>query len=174
MVYTKSELLKIIKKMNTKTEFIFDEFLDNDLKSNYIDYIQNKDIQALDKLLNEDDISDKDISDDGTIVKKYNFELLVLKNTNIYRSYIGFVTREAEKIFYKNNNKQLVYLSNKYFCYFVAREFWGSVSSYKVNKKLVLLDFFNVNNIDNIIKLSQTKIPDIKERKTFIKCLKKI
>jgi endonuclease/exonuclease/phosphatase family metal-dependent hydrolase len=174
MVYNKEELNNEINKLdnNLKKKFVINEFTNTKVKSNFIKFINNKDIKKLNNLLNKKGINDKNLFDLGKNSLKDGFELLILNNINIYRTYYGFVNKENEDNYYKKNPDKLVYLANKYFCFFIAREMWGGISSYKISKKIILLDFFNINNIENIIKLSYNKINDKIERDKFIYYLK--
>jgi endonuclease/exonuclease/phosphatase family metal-dependent hydrolase len=174
MVYTEDEFNNEIDKLdnNLKKKIVINEFLNVKLKSNFIKFINNKDIKKLDNLLNKKGIDDKTLFDMGKKYSKYDFELLILDNINIYRTYFGFVNKENEDDYYKKNLNQWVYLGNKYFCFLLTRIMWGGISSYIISKKIILFDIFNINNIKQVIKLSYKKINDKIERDKFIKYLK--
>lgn len=174
MVYTEDEFNNEINKLddNLKKKIEINDFTNIKLKSNFIKFINNKDIKKLDNLLNKKGIKDKNLFDMGKDYLKYGLELLILDDINVYRTYIGFITKENEDNYYKKNLNKWVFLGNKYYCYYLAKIMWGGISSYIINKKIMLLDIFNINNIKHIIKLSYKKINDTVERDKFIKCLK--
>jgi hypothetical protein len=174
MVYIEDELNNEIDKLDDdlKKKIVINEFTNIKEKSDFIKFINNKDIKKLNNLLNKKGIHDKHLFDMGKKYLKYDFELLILDNINIYRTYFGFINKQNEDNYYKQNLNQWVFLGNKYFCLFLARTIWGGISSYIISKKIFLLDLFNINNIKHIIKLSYKKINDKIERDKFIKYLK--
>jgi hypothetical protein len=82
MVYIDDELNNEIDKLDDdlKKKITINEFLNVKVKSDFIKFINNKDIKKLNNLLNKKGINDKNLFDKGKKYLKYGFELLILDN----------------------------------------------------------------------------------------------
>lgn len=90
-------------------------------KSNFINYINNPEIKKLDDKLNKGCIKDHSLYklSEKRIVD--GFEVCVLNNINIYRTYLGFINKDIQDKFVRRDVKRPIYFGNKYFCYALAR-----------------------------------------------------
>jgi endonuclease/exonuclease/phosphatase family metal-dependent hydrolase len=141
-------------------------------KSNFINYINNPDIKKLDDKLNKGCIKDNSlyILSEKRIVD--GFEVCVLNNTNIYRTYLGFLNKDIQNNYVRKDIIRPIYFGNKYFCYAIARTIWGGINSYKITKEIILIDLFNENNIKKLIELIEKLIKDTIIRDKLIHLLK--
>ena len=174
MVLDTKELKEKIDKLDNhlKKKIYINEFFNINNKSNFINFINNEEIKKLDHTLNKGCIKDKTFIELSKKDIKHDFEVYTLDNINVYRTYPGFLHKSSEDEYFKKNMNNYVYLGNKYFCYYYAREIWGGISSYIIKKNITLIDYFNVTNIKKIIELSKKYIKDENEREKFVYYLK--
>jgi endonuclease/exonuclease/phosphatase family metal-dependent hydrolase len=111
-------------------------------------------IQNIERELNEGCVHKKSLYNisKSAIVDGFNVRVIP-KGTNIYKTFQGFLTWDAIYNYANNNKNKPSWLGNKYLCYSIAKSDWGSVVSFKCVEDIVLIDYFNKNNIQKIINL---------------------
>lgn len=141
-------------------------------KSDFINYINNPEIKKLDDMINKGCINDNSLYklSEKRIVD--GFEVCVLNNINIYRTYQGFLNKDIQDKFIKKDLNRPIYFANKYFCYALARTIWGGIHSFKITKEIIMIDFFNENNIKKFIELINQLIDDKIIKNELINTLK--
>lgn len=75
------------------------------------------------------------------------------KGTNIYKVFPGFSTEGKIKKYLSQNVDYLSFFGNKYFPYKLALDNYGSVVSFKCNRNIILIDWWNSHNLNKIISL---------------------
>jgi len=132
-----------------------------DYQKKYIKYIGNsKELQEIEKKLKSCGIDPKYSLYNSTYPSKingYNVRILP-KGTNIYKTFMGFVT---EKIIRENSNElpnMPSYFSNKYYCYYFANSSWGSIVSFELAEDLILIDKWNEQNYKKMIYELKNKL----------------
>jgi len=79
-------------------------------------------------------------------IKGFNVRVLK-KGTNIYRNDQGFLFKDD--LLYKNKSKT-IYFSDKYVAYYMCKYRWCGLQSYKIDRDVVLFDYFNVENLKKL------------------------
>jgi len=123
--------------------------------SKFSKYIKSKKINELEnKLLSNICINDKSYYELSTeiIIDGYICRMIPI-GTNIYKCFKGFLTENQINNYSKNNLDKPSWMTNKYSCYYYARNNWLSIVSFKVIKPIYLIDYFNLTNLTKIFKL---------------------
>ncbi len=140
--------------------------------SEFIQYIHNDKIKELDEQLNDGCIKDKSLYEISEKKIVNGLKVCILNDMNIYRTYLGFLNKEVQDEYVKKDLSRPIYFANKYYCYALARTIWGGIHSFKLTKKITLIDMFDKDNIHKILELADKYIPDEKEKNIFKKMLK--
>lgn len=120
--------------------------------SNYSNSTGSKEIMDLEeKMINNYCINDKSLYDMTHEEVLDGFVMRVLPaGTNFYNTNHIFITEGQFKDACIYNQNKPIWIGNKYFCYFFARQSEGVLLSLKVDKPIYLLDIFNLDNLDRI------------------------
>jgi hypothetical protein len=129
-------------------------------KSDFINYVNNPEIKKLDDMINKGCINDSSLYKLSEKKIIDGFEVCVLNNINIYRTYLGFLNKDVQDKFVKKDLNRPIYFGNKYFCYALARTIWGGIHSFKITKEIIMIDYFSENNIKKFIELIDQLIDD--------------
>jgi len=73
------------------------------------------------------------------------------KGWHIYKTFLGFVTEAQVTDFARKHPNRPSWCGDKYLTYAVARTDWGSIVSFRLEKDLVLLDYFNTANLERLV-----------------------
>lgn len=141
-------------------------------RSNFINYINNDKIKELDDELNSGCIKNKSLYELSEKKLVNGLKVCILNDTNIYRTYLAFLNKEVQDEFVKKDLTRPIYSSNKYYGYALARTIWGGIHSFKITKKVTLIDMFDKDNINKILELADKYITNNNENIIFKKMLK--
>lgn len=177
MVLNKDELASEIDKLKISNTIKNKIFVNKTNEvglppSDFIKYINNDNIKELDDQLNHGCIKDKSLYEISEKKIVNGLKVCVLNDINIYRTYLGFLNKEVQDEYVKNDLQKPIYFSNKYYCYALARTIWGGIHSFKIKKKITLIDMFDKDNVDKILYLADKYIPNEDEKIIFKKMLK--
>ncbi len=165
MGYTKKELIHKLKNITKKIK-INNRFFKLQ-KSEFIDYLNNDTLKDIDDQLNTGCIHDKSLYELSEKTMVDGFNVCILDNIHIYRTYLGFLNKKIQDEYVKTNMNRPIYFANKYFCYAFARIIWGGIHSFKIKKRIVLIDFFDEHNIKLILELADKYIKNEDELINF-------
>ncbi len=176
-LYMSSYLTEKIKKLKVPDEIKNKIGINRDInlglqQSNFINYINNDKIKELDDQLNQGCIKDKSIYELSEKKIVNGLKVCILNDINIYRTYLAFLNKDVQDEFVKKDLTRPIYSSNKYYCYALARTIWGGIHSFKITKKVTLIDMFDKDNINKILELADKYITNNKENIIFKKLLK--
>jgi hypothetical protein len=73
------------------------------------------------------------------------------KGWHIYKTFLGFVTEEQVKEYTAKNPDRPSWCGDQYLTYAIARTDWGTIVSFRLEADLVLLDFFDVSNLERLV-----------------------
>lgn len=140
--------------------------------SKYI--LDNPEIEELEKLVLSGCIKKPSVYDQGRKEKRNGFNVIVFSpGMNLYKAFQGFLTEKQITKYARDNPDMPSWFGGKYLCYFIVRADWGSIIAYKVIKELVLIDYYNAENMEKIIKDSETvEFPPQLTREKFLNKLK--
>jgi hypothetical protein len=121
-------------------------------KTNYNKYIINKKYDKLENIIKSGVIDKESYYDKCEKIIVDNFECIKLKkNMNIYFLLPGFFTDKKINKYRENKNLITFMFFSKYHAYNNARLINGGILCYKVTHDIILIDFYNKNNIKLII-----------------------
>ena len=127
------------------------------IKSDYNKIINSAEIDKLDKLMQNRCLLEKSLYDISTEVIIDNFVIRKIpKGINIYKAFNGFYTETDILNYSKQNINNVCWFGNKYYCYNLAKERWGSLVSFTVIDDIYLIDFYNINNIKKCIEILES------------------
>jgi hypothetical protein len=158
MGYTKKELINKLK--NTTKKIKINNKIFKLQKSEFIDYLNNDTLKKIDNQLNSGCINDTSLYELSEKTMIDGFNVCILNNVHIYRTYLGFLNKKIQDEYVRKNINNPIYFANKYLCYAFARTIWGGIHSFKLKKKIVLIDFFDEHNIKLILSLADKYITD--------------
>jgi len=145
---------------DVKNKIIWNKKLDVIYSSTYVDYTNNDSIRKLEDLINSGAINKKSLFDKCTKNKICHFDILSLKNTHIYKTFLGFPNDEQILKYCQENLNKPSYFGNKYICYSIARSIFGGIVVYQVCDNLNLIDLFNIKNIKLLVKCAKKYLPE--------------
>ena len=73
------------------------------------------------------------------------------KGWHLYKTFLGFVGGEQARAFALKHPRRPSWFGDKFLTYAIARSDWGSISSFRLEEDLVLLDYFNVANLERLV-----------------------
>ena len=151
--YIEEELNKLPK--NIKNNIIINKDTLKLPKTEFYKIVKSSEIQRLEDLLVHNDcINETSLYDIGIKKKKYDFNVIkIKKGTNIYKTFQGFPLEKDIISYSKKNLVKPSWFGNKYLCYAIARNDWGSIVSLKLVRSIYLIDYFDAHNLDLIFKL---------------------
>lgn len=122
--------------------------------SNFSKNVKSSDIQKLEKLFtNNSCVNKKSLYDIGFKQKLYNFNVIKIKKGNhLYKTFQGFPLENDLRLYSETHLSKPSWFGNKYLCYAIARNDWGSIVSFKLKRDLFLIDYFDSHNLDIIFQ----------------------
>jgi hypothetical protein len=129
--------------------------------NNYSKYFNNKDLNKLENNI-ANGINHKSIFEKSEKIIVDGFNCIKLKkNTKIYKYFTGFLDENKIKSLLEQDRYLMYVYFSKYMCYSIIRSFYGGIVVFKITIDIILLDFFDKNNIEKIInKLLNDKPPN--------------
>lgn len=137
-----------------KQKIIFDKKIYGlNRKSEFINYIENNDkLLKLEKTISIGCIDKKSIYDKCHKITINGYNCVKLsKKYKLYKIYSGFITEAYHNMLIENNIYSNYIFYSKYQAYSLARLMFGGILSFKLNDDLILLDYFDSNNLEKII-----------------------
>jgi hypothetical protein len=119
--------------------------------SNFTKYVKSKEIHNLEKkLISNKCVDEKSFYDtlETKIIDGISYKILK-KGLNIYRAYNGFFDGD-ETVNMKDN--EFIWYTNKYAGYTFCRNSYVGMCSYKIIEDIYLVDFYNENTLEYLIK----------------------
>ena len=154
----------IIQKLdnNIKKIIKLNKEIDGPINNDFYKFIDNKIIYDLEMKMRNRCINEKSIYEESekVIINGYHC-IKIKKNYNIYKSYFGFITNNQYNKYINNNINKPSWFGSKYVAYIRSRYNWSGIVSFKLREEIILLDYFNKDNLEKILKL----IGEIKEGK---------
>jgi hypothetical protein len=154
------------KEINTKKGFTLkiNKYMEEYFKSTFLQEVYNDELYKLEKQINNSKcINELSIYEQCDTVKKNGLYFKVLKkNTNIYKCVTGFIKIEDEEKYFKKIDKSIpTWFGNKYIVYNLAKTSYYGINCYTAVKDIYLIDLFNENNFEIILKLiNNTKLEE--------------
>jgi len=156
-----------IKKLdkNIQNIIIYNKEIDGPINNDFYKYINNKEIYDLEMEMRNECINRKSIYDESEkiVINGYNC-IKIKKNYDIYKSFSGFITYNQYNKYLNSNITKPSWFASKYVIYIRNRFVWGGIISFKLKEDLILLDYFNKDNLKKILneinKIKDNKIRD--------------
>jgi len=131
-------------------------------QSNFHTYIQSQPIQQLEKQFHSKCIKNKEYYTRFPTTYSHGLKCYIFKKgTNIYKAHTGFLKIGGEEKYYNTEDQtKPSWFTNKYTAYGLCRHSWCGLTSYKLTKDLLLIDWYNPKNlkvIDNLLKKIDNK-----------------
>jgi len=114
----------------------------------------NNEMEKLDKIINNGCVKQKSLYElsEPKIINGWNVRV-IKKDTKIYKTFQGFLSENDIINYNKNNLNRPSWFGNKYLVYAITTIDWNSIVAFTVIKDLILIDYFNENNLNRLIKL---------------------
>ena len=136
---------------NIQDIIILNKEIDGPINNDFYKYIDNKVIYDLEMNMRNKCINEKSIYEDSEklIINGYNC-IKIKQNYNIYKSFNGFITYNQFNKYLNSNITKPSWFASKYVTYIRSRFTWGGIVSYKLKEDIILIDYFDNNNLEKI------------------------